>query len=361
MRKTPLYSWHCMHNGRMVDFAGWEMPVQYTSIVEEHTAVRNAVGLFDISHMGRLQFRGDLADEFLNGILTNDTSKLKIGDVRYSLVCGKDGGILDDVLVSRLPDRWELVVNASNRDKLIDWISNSAGFAAIEFFDTTISTGMIAVQGPRSLELLERVSGLQFSDMKYYSTSDVTFCDSPTLVSRTGYTGEDGFEIVMPAEETERLWQKLMDEGSPLGVIAAGLGCRDTLRLEAAMPLYGHELDETIDPLTAGLGFAVKLNKPEFTGKAALEQIRSTGPQMARVGLVLEGRRIAREESRVLIDGETVGRVTSGTFSPTLQKVIAMAYIPSQFSTTGTKVEINLRGTVVSAEVTSLPFYKRKA
>lgn len=361
VRKTPLNLWHHTHNGRMVDFAGWDMPVQYSSIVDEHSAIRNAVGLFDISHMGRLQFRGDLSAEFLNGILTNDTSKFRVGDVRYSLVCGKDGGILDDVLVYRLPDRWELVVNASNREKLIDWFSNSAGFAAIEFTDATLHTGMIAVQGPRALELLRRVSSLPLGEMKYYTTADVNFLDSPALVSRTGYTGEDGFEIIVSAHETERIWQKIMEEGSPLGVIAAGLGCRDTLRLEAAMPLYGHELNETIDPLTAGLGFAVKFNKPEYTGKAALEQIRSAGLRMARVGLVLEGRRIAREDSPVLVEGEPIGKVSSGTFSPTLQKGIAMACIPHQFAAEGTKVEISIRGAMVSAEVTGLPFYKRKS
>ena len=361
MRKTPLNLWHHAHNGRMVDFAGWEMPVQYSSIVEEHSAVRSAVGLFDISHMGRLQFRGDFADEFLNGVLTNDMAKLKVGDVRYSLVCGKDGGILDDVLVYRLPDRWELVVNASNREKIVDWLSNSAGFASVEFTDVTLSTGMIAVQGPRALELLGRISELPLGGMKYYTTADVTLPGTAAMVSRTGYTGEDGFEIVVSSEETERIWQKLIEEGSSLGAVAAGLGCRDTLRLEAAMPLYGHELNESIDPLTAGLGFAVKFNKPEYTGKAALEQIRSTGPQLARVGLVLEGRRIAREDSPVMVNGEHIGKVTSGTFSPTLQKVIGMAYVPCQFSGEGTKLEINLRGTMVSAEVTGLPFYNRKS
>ena len=361
MRKTPLNSWHHTHNGRMVDFAGWEMPVQYSSIVEEHSAIRNAVGLFDISHMGRLQFRGDLADEFLNGILTNDASKLRVGDVRYSLVCGKDGGILDDVLVYRLPDRWEMVVNASNREKLIDWLSNSAGFAAVEFTDVTLSTGMIAVQGPRALGLLSRVSTLSPGDMKYYTTADVTLLGTPALVSRTGYTGEDGFEIVVSAEETERIWQKLMEEGSSLGVVAAGLGCRDTLRLEAAMPLYGHELNESIDPLTAGLGFAVKFNKPEYTGKAALEQIRSTGLKMARVGLVLEGRRIAREDSPVLVEGEPVGKVTSGTFSPTLQTVIAMACVSSEYGHLGCRVDVDLRGTLIPAIVVQLPFYRRKS
>jgi aminomethyltransferase len=343
----------------MVDFAGWEMPVQYSSIVEEHNAVRNSVGLFDISHMGRLQFRGDRSEAFLNGVLTNDTSKLKVGDVRYSLVCDNNGGILDDVLVYRLADRWELVVNGANRDKIVDWLKHSAGFAAIEFTDCTLSTGMIAVQGPKSLALLTEVTGLELSSMKYYSAKDAEFLGTKGVISRTGYTGEDGFELVLPAHETESVWKILLQTGEEVGTIAAGFGCRDTLRLEAAMPLYGHELNETVDPLTAGLNFGVRFNKREYPGKAALEQIKASGPKMARVGLVLEGRRIAREETEVLKSGAVVGKVTSGTFSPTLQKVIAMAYVPVNFSAIGTQLDINLRGTVIPAEVVELPFYKR--
>ncbi len=345
----------------MVDFAGWEMPVQYSSIVDEHNAVRNSAGLFDISHMGRLQFRGDMSDEFLNGVLTNDTSKLKVGDVRYSLVCGNNGGILDDVLVYRLPDRWELVVNGANREKIVQCLKHSAGFASIQFTDYTLSTGMIAVQGPKALSLLSEVTGLELASMKYYSGKDADILNAAGLVSRTGYTGEDGFELVVPSSETERIWKTLLEAGASHGIIAAGLGCRDTLRLEAAMPLYGHELNETIDPLTAGLDFGVRFNKPEYTGKAALEQIKSNGIKMARVGLVLEGRRIAREESPVQVGGEVVGKVTSGTFSPTLQKVIAMAYVPLASSAVGTKLDVNLRGTLIPAEVVMLPFYKRKA
>lgn len=361
MLKTPLNSWHHSHNGRMVDFAGWEMPVQYSSIVEEHNAVRNAVGLFDISHMGRLQFRGDMSDEFLNGVLTNDTSKLKVGDVRYSLVCGKDGGILDDVLVYRFSDRWELVVNGANRDKIVDWLKHSAGFAAIKFTDCTLSTGMIAVQGPKALALLTEVTGIELASMKYYSVKDAMILGVAGVVSRTGYTGEDGFELVIPAAETERVWKTLLEAGAKFGVMAAGLGCRDTLRLEAAMPLYGHELNESTDPLTAGLDFGVRFNKPEYTGKAALEQIKAAGLRMARVGLVLEGRRIAREETPIQQGGVVVGKVTSGTFSPTLQKVIAMAYVPVESSAVGTKLEVDLRGTLIPAEVVALPFYTRKA
>ena len=359
MNTTPLNQWHLAHLGRMVDFAGWEMPVQYASIVEEHNAVRNAVGLFDISHMGRLQFRGGSCQAFLNGVLTNDTSKLKFGDVRYSLVCGKDGGILDDVLVYRLPDRWELVVNASNRDKIVSWLKHAAGFAAIEFTDCTLTTGMIAVQGPKALALLKDATNLDLAAMKYYSATEMQYLGTAGVVSRTGYTGEDGFELVMPAADAERVWLTLLEHGAKYGVVAAGLGCRDTLRMEAAMPLYGHELNETVDPLTAGLEFAVKFNKSEYPGKAALETIKSDGVSMARVGLVLEGRRIAREESHVHVDGKQAGKVTSGTFSPTLQKVIAMAYVPASSSSIGTEVEVNLRGTLVPATVVALPFYKR--
>jgi len=343
----------------MVDFAGWEMPVQYSSIVEEHNAVRNAVGLFDISHMGRLQFRGDSSQAFLNGALTNDIAKLKVGDVRYSLICGKDGGILDDVLVYRLPDRWELVVNASNREKIVSWLRHCAGFAAVEFTDRTFNTGMIAVQGPQALALLQEAAKLDLAEMKYYTAADMQYLGTGGVVSRTGYTGEDGFELVMPIVDAERVWRTLMEFGARYKTVPAGLGCRDTLRLEAAMPLYGHELNETVDPLTAGLEFAVKFNKPEYPGKAALESIRSQGATMSRVGLVLEGRRIAREESPVQINGQDVGKVTSGTFSPTLQKVIAMAYVPVASSLPGTVVDVNLRGTLVPATVVALPFYKR--
>lgn len=343
----------------MVDFAGWEMPVQYSSIVEEHTAVRNAVGQFDISHMGRLQFRGSVCEGFLNGILTNDTTRLKVGDVRYSLVCDKDGGILDDVLVYRLPDRWELVVNASNREKIVSWLKHSAGFATVEFEDRTLSTGMIAVQGPKALALASEIVGTDLSGMKYYTASDMSYQGITGIVSRTGYTGEDGFELVTPSAETERLWTMLLEKGTASGIMAAGLGCRDTLRLESAMPLYGHELNQQIDPITAGLGFAVKLDKQEFIGKTALEAIKSAGVSKVRVGLILEGRRIAREESPVLVGGQEVGVVTSGTFSPTLQKVIAMAYVTKSASAVGTRLEVSLRGTTVPAEVVALPFYKR--
>lgn len=357
--RTPLNQWHRDHHGRMVDFAGWDMPVQYSSIVEEHSAVRSRVGLFDISHMGRLEFTGAGAGDFLNRVLTNDTTKLAVDDIRYSLVCRPDGGILDDVLVYRLPDRWCLVVNASNRTKIVDWLRAQAGFEATGFADLTLSTGMIAVQGPRAVALVAGLCGESVTGLRYYTGRRMTFAGVDGFVSRTGYTGEDGCELIVAAEEAERIWNLVMERGESEGIVPAGLGCRDTLRLEAAMPLYGHELLEDIDPLTAGLSFAVKLNKSDFIGRDALAAIRAAGISRTRVGLVLEGRRIAREHAGILEGDQMIGEVTSGTFSPTLQQTIAMGYVQTPLAKVGTVLSVDLRGTRVPAQVVALPFYRR--
>ncbi len=343
----------------MVDFAGWEMPVQYSSIVDEHNRVRTSAGLFDISHMGRLEFRGAGSEALLNLVLTNDTSRLKVGDIRYSLVCREDGGILDDVLIYRLPDRWVLVVNASNREKIVGWLKQQSGFSSAGFEDLTLQTGMIAVQGPKSAELVTQLTGHDLSQMKYYSGLDVKWNGISGLISRTGYTGEDGFEISVPNAVTEQVWEQLLVLGQSVGISAAGLGCRDTLRLEAAMPLYGHELSESIDPLSAGLSFAVRMQKNNFIGQAALKNVEAAGVRQTRVGLILEGRRIAREETPVLNANGVIGKVTSGTFSPTLQKSIAMAYVPTEAAEPGRQLQVDLRGTLIPATVVPLPFYKR--
>lgn len=362
MEHTPLSEWHRRKHGRMVEFAGWEMPVQYSSIVDEHLAVRSAAGLFDISHMGRLKFAGAEAGDFLNRVVTIDVSRMKPGQVRYALVCNHAGGILDDVLVYRLDSHLELVVNASNRLKLLEWFEHTAGYAAVHLTDLTTQTGMLAIQGPRSAEIM-RLVGLQAAvELKYYRCCQTT-CPSgtPALISRTGYTGEDGFELTIPADEAVSVWETLLDAGQPMGLITAGLGCRDTLRLEAGMPLYGHELSEQTDPLSAGLNTAVHFDKPEFCGKAALEKIRLDGPKTRRTGLILEGRRIARENSLVLAKDQTIGYVTSGTFSPTLEQVIAMALVPCEMDTPGLPVEVDIRGSRVPARTTALPFYRRSA
>lgn len=357
--QTPFHDWHAANGGRMVEFGGWHMPVQYSTIVEEHNVVRNSAGLFDISHMGRLRFSGDDACSLLDYLLTNDVSKLKVGQVRYSLVCNESGGVLDDVLVYRLPDCYMLVVNASNRTKIVDWIGEHISKFKLSFEDQTLSHAMIAVQGPKAVEILAALGAESAAEHRYYSASTMTVSGMDALVSRTGYTGEDGFELIVPAEAGMELWNRLLDAGQPFEVQACGLGCRDTLRLEAAMPLYGHELNEDTDPLTAGLDFAVKLEAADFIGRAELVKIEESPTGKIRVGLELEGKRIAREGAGILSNGQSVGEVTSGTFSPTLQKAIAMGYVDETVSPTGTEVEIDIRGKSHVARVVDLPFYKR--
>jgi aminomethyltransferase len=355
----------------MVEFGGWEMPVQYTGIVEEHHAVRRAAGLFDISHMGRLFFSGLDAEPFLSRLVTCRVDNLIDGQIRYGLVCRDDGGVLDDILVYKLdPLHFGLVVNASNRSKIVAWIDQHVGdlnpsdhALDLEIDDQTTTSAMIAIQGPKALSILSRLttSGTDLASMKYYSGCNTEIAGVPAYVSRTGYTGEDGFEIVLTEGEvvSTRIWETLLETGKGDGLIPCGLGCRDTLRLEAAMPLYGHELIENVDPLTAGLGFAVKLDKPDFIGRDALLKIKEVPNRPVRVGLVLASRRIAREHAEVYVGETRIGEVTSGTFSPTLEKSIAMAYLDAPHASVGTAVEIDIRGKREAATVAPLPFYKR--
>ena len=343
----------------MIDFAGWEMPVQYRSIIEEHQAVRHAAGLFDIAHMGRIKFSGTGACSLLDYLLTNDVTKLQPGDIRYSLMIDESGGVLDDVLVYRFEPFYYLVVNASNRLKIVEWITkHQRGFDA-HVEDQTLETLMVAVQGPRAIDVLHPHVNVEIADLKYYSAIEAMVFGRPALVSRTGYTGEDGFELVVASSDGPDVWHRLMADGKELGLTACGLGARDTLRLEAAMPLYGHELSDCIDPLTAGLSFAVKLNAKDFIGKQALVTLKNAGIHRERVGLVLAGRRIAREGAPVLQDGKEIGEVTSGTFSPTLQKSIAMAYVGKGVAAPGQAVEVDIRGKREAATLTGLPFYRR--
>jgi len=358
--RTVCYDWHVSHGGHMVDFAGWQMPVRYSTVVEEHSAVRNTAGLFDIGHMGRLRFDGPDACALLDRICTNDVSRLKVGDVRYSLVCEDDGGILDDVLIYRLSDHYALVVNASNRDKIVQWIGIRANGFDCRMRDETLETFMFAVQGPKSAALIDNLVAAATVDMKYYSVVETDVCGAPGFVSRTGYTGEDGFEIIVPNDVGVKSWEKLLSATAVAGARPCGLGARDTLRLEAAMPLYGHELDETIDPFTAGLAFAVKLQKKaEFIGRDALSRIAAKPLARSRVGLRLDTPRIPREKMPVLQQGEPVGIVTSGTRSPTMGASIAMAYVPTPLSAPGTVLQVDIRGSHELASVVSLPFYRR--
>ena len=369
--RTPLYDWHAAHGGRIVEFGGWEMPVQYSSIVDEHHAVRKGAGLFDISHMGRLSFSGLDAEPFLSRLLTCRVDNLVDGQIRYGLVCSENGGVLDDILVYKLdPLHFGLVVNASNRAKIVAWIEQREPEIAsvdhaidFEFLDQTTESAMIAIQGPKALSILSRLakSTVELGSLKYYAGCPGEVAGVEVYISRTGYTGEDGFEIVIsqsPAAAV-KVWEQLLEAGQGEGIVPCGLGCRDTLRLEAAMPLYGHELNENVDPLTAGLAFAVKLDKPDFIGRDALAKIKQVPNRPVRVGLKLASRRIARENAELYVGDTKVGQVTSGTFSPTLEQSIAMGYLDAAYSALGTALEVDIRGKREAATVAALPFYKR--
>jgi aminomethyltransferase len=353
--RTPLYDWHVAHGARMVDFAGWDMPIQYTTITEEHTAVRTGAGLFDISHMGRLSFGGPDALDLIQHVYTNNAATMKDFQVRYGLVCNEQGGIRDDVLVYRWPYGWAMVVNASNRTKIVDWLGQHRGARNVEISDQTLSTCMVAVQGPRAVELCRGLTDADAGQLAYYYATPTRYQGKGCVVSRTGYTGEDGLEFMVTAAQGVTLWEELVARGAR----PCGLGARDTLRLEAAMPLYGHELNEETDPLQAGLGWAVKLDKGEFIGREALLRRREDKALRRRVGLELEGKRIAREGAAVLLGGREVGRVTSGTFAPTLQKAVAMAYAEPAHTAPGTACEVDVRGKPAAARVVALPFYRR--
>jgi aminomethyltransferase len=350
--RTPLHAWHVANKGRMVPFAGWEMPVQYAGIIPEHTAVRTGCGLFDIGHMARVDFAGQDVLPFLEEVFTNSVGTMKDGQVRYGLICREDGGILDDVLVYRWPYGYAMVVNASNREKILAWLAGRINGRDVQLDDRTAHTAMVAVQGPKSVELVKGLFADDASGLKYYYAMPTRYRDQGCVVSRTGYTGEDGFEVMLANELAVPLWEELIARGA----VACGLGARDTLRLEAAMPLYGHELNEHIDPISAGLGWAVKFDK-EFVGRQALKERPDT--RSVRVGLELDGKRAAREGAEVFADGKALGTVTSGSFVPHLQKSIAMAYLPPNYAAPGTPVLIDLKGTKVDAKVVALPFYRR--
>jgi aminomethyltransferase len=365
---TALFDWHVAHGGRMVDFAGWEMPVQYSSITAEHQATRTAIGLFDISHMGRLRFFGPEAARFLDANVTRRITDMRPGQIRYGLVCNDRGGILDDVLVYRLAAEepadedtptFQVVVNASNRVKIVDWFRRRLPDFATRLDDVTTTTAMIAVQGPRAMRLVAPLVEHDLSALRYYTGTDTRFDGVDCFISRTGYTGEDGCEIICPAECAAAVWEKLISAGASYGIQPVGLGARDTLRLEAAMPLYGHELTEQINPIQAGLGFAVSFGEREFVGRAALERFAKDASLPVRIGLQLDGKRVPRQSSAVLRAGEPIGEVTSGTFSPTFERPIAMAYVQPSAQVPGSHLDVDIRGTVHTAVVVPLPFYER--
>ncbi len=365
MRPTALVERHRALGARLIEFAGWEMPVQYTGIVEEHRAVRTRAGLFDLSHMGELWIEGPEAGVALSASLVTDPAALKVGRAHYSMICAPDGGVIDDLIVYRpAEDRYLVVANASNAPTVAAELgSRIQGFDA-RLDDASLRTSLVAIQGPRAREILAPHTDVDPDGLRYYAIAEGRVGGVPAWVARTGYTGEDGFEVFVAWDDGPRVWDLLLDAGRDAGLVPVGLGARDTLRLEAGMPLYGNELDRGTTPYDAGLGRVVKLGKPgDFVGREALAAAEERGRRKALVGLVVRGRGIARHGYPVRRSGETIacGVVTSGTASPTLGVPIAMAYVPPDLIGIGTMLDVEVRGMPVAAEVVALPFYTRPA
>jgi aminomethyltransferase len=361
VRQTPLHSFHIRLGAKMVEFAGWEMPLLFTSIIEEHRHTRSAASVFDVSHMGRLEFTGPEAEALLQRVCTRQLADAAVGQSRYSHVCNEKGGILDDVIVSRFEDHWFMVCNASNRDRILAWVRDQAAGRDLEIVDRTEETMMVAIQGPLAIELVSRLLPVPLDDLKRYHFHSGSYMFMSYSIFRSGYTGEDGVEIILPAGVAQLIAGYLVgDELDDHAIKPAGLGARDTLRLEAGMPLYGHELHENTDSLSAGLAWCVDLHK-DFIGVEALRQVAAAGPARKLVGLELAGRRIARQHAPVLHDNRPVGEVTSGTFSPTLQRSIAMAYVEADLVKEGRPLTVDLGGKQADAKIVKLPFYQRKA
>jgi aminomethyltransferase len=364
--QTALVDRHRALGARLIDFAGWEMPVKYAAgIIEEHRTVRERVGLFDLSHMGEVWVSGPEAGTGLASALVTDPPRLTVGRAHYSMITEADGGIIDDLIVYRTADeRFMVVPNASNREAVATALRERlAGYdAALD--DASLRTSLVAVQGPRAAELLQPLTDVDLSTLKYYAIAEGHACGQPAWIARTGYTGEDGFELFLDWDLANPVWDTLMSEGERYGIAPCGLGARDTLRLEAGMPLYGNELDRDTNPFEAGLGRVVKLDKPnDFIGRAALESVAANGPAKQLIALVVRGRGIARHGYPLHLPGqdETAGVVTSGAPSPTLGVPIAMGYLPPSSAEVGTMVEVAIRNARVEAEIVPLPFYKRSA
>jgi aminomethyltransferase len=358
LHRTPLFAEHVALNAKIVPFAGYEMPVQYPAgITAEHQAVRNAAGLFDVSHMGEFIVRGERALEFVQHVTTNDASKIEVGQAQYSTLCNDDGFLLDDLLVYRFPDHCMLVVNGSNREKDWAWVSRFAGDFGVELEDRTDDIALLALQGPRAQAILARLTDHDLDSIRYYRFAEGTVDGIPMIISRTGYTGEDGFELYVGAEEAAALWRRLLEVGKEDGLLPTGLGCRDSLRLEMGYALYGNDLDEARTPLEAGLAWVTKLDKGEFVGRDALRRQKEEGVKVRLAGFKLRERGFPRHGYPVEYNGERSGEVTSGTMSPTLGYGVGLAYVPVAAAKPGTEIGIVIRDRAVPAEVMRPPFH----
>jgi len=357
LRRTPLYAAHVAAGARMVPFGGWEMPVQYASILEEHRTVRRAVGLFDVSHMGEFEVTGAGAVATLQTLTTNDVAALEVGQVQYSLLCDPAGGIVDDLTVHRLAgDRFMLTVNASNIDTDWKWVTGH-GDSGARWRDISSETALLAVQGPRAEALVAELADAEVKSLRYYHFAAGTVAGARALLSRTGYTGEDGFELYVAAGEAERLWRELLDRGRAAGVAPVGLGARDTLRLEMRYVLYGNDIDLTTNPLEAGLGWVVKPAKGDFIGRDAIEKVRAAGVRRRLVGFEMVDRAVPRHGYRIVADGRQVGVVTSGSYGPSVDTYIGIGYVETSLADVGSKLAIEVRGVPQAARVVKTPFH----
>ena len=362
LKRTPLFETHVGMGARMVAFGGWEMPVQYSGVLDEHRAVRQQAGLFDISHMGRLMVRGPQAEEFLQYLTTCDVASIAFGLAHYGLLCQPDGGIVDDIFIYRLDDEFLVVVNASNFDKDWAWIEQQTTNFDVEIVDRSERWAMLALQGPAAQALLATAEDSTTSDLDslpFHGVAMTTLFGVTSLIARTGYAGEDGFELFFEASEAPLVWHRLLALGEPDSIKPCGLGARDSLRFEPCLPLYGHEINATINPYEARLGWAVKLDKGDFIGREALAQIKATGVTRRLTGFELLERGVARGDYPVhSLTGEPIGFVTTGMPSPTLGKPLGMAYVPTALSTVGSEFAVLIRNQPVRARAVKMPFYQ---
>ncbi len=365
LKQTPLNAAHRRLGARMVDFGGWDMPVQYPAgTVEEHLRTRLHCGLFDVSHMGEIEVRGQDAIPFVNRLCSNDVTKLVDGQAHYSALTTPEGTVVDDLLVYRFAeDHLLLVVNASTTEKDWDWIAAHRGDETVELANRSADFCQIAVQGPDALGILQTLTETSLAEIKYYHFREGAVDGVPAIISRTGYTGEDGFEVYAAPDRAEQLWERILEAGrygTPEGILPCGLAARNTLRLESAMALYGHEIDETTTLYEANLGWICKLNKGDFTGRERLAGQKAEGIKQKLVGFEVMERGIARDGYEVLINGERVGRVTSGSPAPFLKKNIGLAYVPVEHANEGQEIHVEVRGRPVAARIVAVPFYKRE-
>jgi len=361
LKRTPLFPVYAKYGAKTIDFGGWDLPVQFSSITEEHEAVRTKAGLFDVSHMGEVEVKGPDSLEYLQRLTTNDVSKLAEGQAQYSAMCYPDGGTVDDLLVYKYEDdHYLLVINASNIDKDFAWMQENLS-GNVQITNLSPETAQIAIQGPRAEQILQKLTNTDLSEIGVFRfRRDVEIAGISALVSRTGYTGEDGFEIYLDADKAVTLWDTLLSEGKEEGLLPCGLGARDTLRFEARLPLYGQELSKDITPIEAGIGFAVKTDKAiPFIGQEVLKEQKENGAPRKLVGIEMIDRGIPRSHYPVYVGEERIGEVTTGTQSPTLKKNVGLALLQAAYTALDTEVEVEIRGKRLRAKVVATPFYKR--